>query len=292
MPRRSAVLPSFMSRQVLEARRFYLPPSSWQRSTEPVVVCGGWERCSPDYEIRRSGFPHLTLEFISGGRGTLQLRGRTHALTRGTVFSYGPGVPHVFATDATDRLSKFFVSFSGRGAEAVLRAAGMPPGSCHAVAAVDEVQAAFEQLLFAGRRTNRTAARVTALHGRILLLLISEVRLRNAGRDWQALQTFLRCQRVIEDGFASLRRADEAAAACHVAPAYLSRLFRRFAGMPAYQFLMRLKMNHAALLMEHGHLLVREAADVLEMDPFQFSRAFKRVHGMSPQAFTRSRRAG
>ena len=250
-----------------------------------------WERCSPDYEIRRSGFPHLTLEFVAGGRGTLQLRGRTHLLTRGTVFAYGPGMPHVFTTDATDRLSKYFVNFAGRGAEEAMRAAGIAPGSCHAVAAVDEIQAAFEQLLFAGRRTTRTAARITALQGRILLLLMSDVRLPNVARSNHALQTFLRCRRVIEEGFAAFRTAEAAAAACHVAPAYLSRLFRRFAGVPVYQFLMRLKMNHAATLLDHRQLLVREAADVLAMDPFQFSRAFKRVHGMSPQAFFRSRQA-
>lgn len=173
-----------------------------------------------------------------------------------------------------------------------MRSAGIAPGVCHGVAAVDEIHAAFEQLLFVGRRTTRTAARITALQGRILLLLMSEVRVRNAARVNRAMETFLRCQRVIEDGFASFRTAEDAAAACHVAPVYLSRLFRRFAGIPAYQFLMRLKMNHAATLMDYRHLLVREAADALEIDPFQFSRAFKRVHGMSPQAFIRSRRTG
>lgn len=292
MSLRSSSLPSFMSRQVVEARRFYLPPASWRRSGEPVVVCGGWERCSPDYEIRRSGFPHLTLEFVVGGRGVLELGGRTHALTRGTVYAYGRGLPHVIQTDPVDRLSKYFVNYAGPGAEAALRAAGLAPGGCHAVAAVDEIQAAFEQLLFTGRRTTRSAVRITALQGRILLLLISDVRLRNASGSNQAFQTFLRCQRVIEDGFASFRTAEQAAAACHVAPAYLTRLFRRFAGVPAYQFLMRLKMNHAATLMDHRGLLVREAADALAMDPFQFSRSFKRVHGLSPQAFTRSRRTG
>ncbi|HEU5080108.1 MAG TPA: AraC family transcriptional regulator [Opitutaceae bacterium] len=281
-----------MSRQVVEARRFYLPPSSWRNSSEPAVICGGWERCSPEYEIRRPGFPHLTLEFIVAGRGTLQLCGRTYTLRRGTVFAYGAGMPHVFSTDSKDRLAKYFVNFAGKGAEEAMRAAGIPPGVCHGVTAVDEIQAAFEQLLFAGRRTMRTAARITALHGRIILLLMSETRVTNAAHANRALETFLRCRKVIEENFASFRTAEEAAAACYVAPVYLSRIFRRFAGVPAYQFLLRLKMNHAATLMDHRHLLVREAADALKIDPFQFSRAFKRVYGVSPQAFIRSRRSG
>ncbi|ACB74709.1 transcriptional regulator, AraC family [Opitutus terrae PB90-1] len=280
-----------MSSQVAEARRFYVERTS-DGGPGPFVVGGGWERCAVDYEIRRAGFPHVTLEFVAGGRGDLQMNGRSHALTRGCVFAYGPGIAHAITTDPADRLSKYFVNFSGRGAAAVMRSAGLTLGECHAVAAVDEVQAAFEQLLFAGRRGTRTGARIAALQGQILLLLVSEVRLPNAQRSNPSLATFLRCQRFLEEHFLAVSTAEEAAAACRVAPAYLSRLFQRFAGQPPYRFLMRLKMHHAATLLEEKQLIVREAADVLGMDPFHFSRAFKRVHGLSPLAFLRSRSTG
>ncbi len=284
----TAVLPSFMSRQVAEARRFYLP-SFPRRSKNLCVVSGGWEKCARDYKIGREGFPYFTVEFVAGGRGNLRIGDRDHALGRGTVFSYGPGIPHVISTDSADRLSKYFVNFSGRGAVAAMREAGIAPGDCHAVAVADEVQAAFEHLLTAGRRGTPTAARVAALQGQILLLLVSEVRLPSDASENQALQTFRKCQRFLEENFATVTTAEQLAAACHVAPAYLSRLFRRFAGQPAYRFLMRLKMNHAATLLEQQGLLVREVADAFAMDPFHFSRVFKRVHGLSPAAFLRSR---
>lgn len=288
MPRRPASLPSFMSRQVADARRFYLEPGV-DRSCGPVVLCAGWELGAPEYEIRRESFPYLSLEFVAGGRGTLRMAGRTHALARGTVFAYGPGVPHAIRTDPDHRLSKYFVNFSGRGARAAMVAAGIVPGDCHAVAAVDEVQAAFEQLLFVGRRGTRAAARIAGLQGQILLLLVSEVRLPAAAQAPQAFQTFVRCRSHLETHYLALRTAEQAAAACHVAPAYFSRVFMRFTGQTPYRFLMRLKMNHAAMLLEERRLIVREAADALGLDPFHFSRAFKRVHGVSPRAFLRSR---
>ena len=277
-----------MSRQVAEARRFYLS-SFAKRNDGPCVVSGGWERCARDYKIRRPGFPYLTVEFVAGGRGTLHICGREHDLVRGTVFAYGPGIDHVITTDPINRLSKYFVNFSGRGAAAAMREAGIAAGACHAVAVADEVQAAFEHLLTAGRRGTQTAARVAALQGQILLLMVSEVRLPSGTRENQALQTFRRCQQFLEENFLSVNTAEEIARTCHIAPAYLSRLFRRFAGQPAYRFLMRLKMNHAATLLEQQHLRVREVADAFAMDPFHFSRAFKRVHGLSPVAFLRSR---
>lgn len=284
-------LPSFMSQQVAEARRFYLSTFP-RRQQGPRVVSGGWERCARDYRIRRTGFPYLTVEFVAGGRGTLQIGGREHALVRGTVFAYGPGITHVITTDPANRLSKYFVNFSGRGAAAAMRDAGIAAGACHAVAVVDEVQAAFEHLLATGRRGTQTAAQVAALQGQILLLMVSEVRLPSGTHESQALHTFRKCQRFLEENFATVNTAGEIASACHIAPAYLSRLFRRFAAQPAYRFLMRLKMNHAATLLEQKRLMVREVADAFAMDPFHFSRAFKRVHGLSPVAFLRSRGSG
>lgn len=284
MPRRADALPSFMSKQVADSRRFYLGPRTG-RSPGPAVVCGGWERTERDYEIRRDGFRYCALEFVVGGRGTLRMGGRAHALGRGVVFAYGPGVAHEIATDATDRLSKYFVDFAGPGAEAAMRAAGVPPGACFTVAASDELQAAFEHLIGAGRRGSPTAARIAALHGQILLLLVSEVRLGPGTREVRARRTFVRCRDHLEAHFASLRTAEEAAAACGVAPAYLSRLFRRFAGQPAYRFLMRLKMHHAAALLSRQQHNVSETAEALGMDPFHFSRVFKRVHGRSPLSF-------
>ncbi len=277
-----------MSREVVEARRFYLGLQR-RRADEPCVVAGGWERSAPDYRIERGGFRYCTLEFVARGRGTLRIRGRNHALARGSVFTYGPGVAHAITPDPAEPLSKYFVNFAGPGAEAAMRASGVALGTCQTVTAADEVQAAFEQLLFAGRRGTRTAARIAALQGRILMLLVSEVRQPGTARANHALHSFLRCQRHLEDNFLRLQTAEELAAACHVAPAYLSRLFVRFAGQPPYRLLMRLKMHHAAGLLDGGQSLVREVADRLGLDAFQFSRAFKRVHGLSPQAFVQSR---
>lgn len=284
MPPRSAVLPAFMSKQVAEARRFSFVGEARVRE-DLTVICGGWERTACDYRIRRTGFRYFGLEFVAGGRGALRMGGRDHPLGRGVVFAYGPGVHHEIVSDSHDPLSKYFVDFSGAGATAAMKAAGIPPGACYAVAAADEVQAAFEHLLAAGRRGTATAAKITTLQGRILLLLIADGRLPGGRRASQSRQTFLRCREHFEKNVTTIRTAEQAAAACGVAPAYLSRLFRRYSGQPAYRFLMRLKMNQAAALLERQQLNVSETAEVFGMDPFHFSRAFKRVHGRPPVDF-------
>ena len=57
-----------------------------------------------------------------------------------------------------------------------------------------------------------------------------------------------------------------------------------------YQFLLRLKMNLAAERLQNPAALVKQvAAELGFADAFHFSRAFKKVLGVSPQGFRRLR---
>jgi AraC-like DNA-binding protein len=287
MDRNAMEPPSFVSRQVTEARRFYLdfnPPAGHALS----VVCGGWESCAPDFRVERADFPFLCVEFVAKGSGTLLLAGKEWPLGRGTVFSYGPGCGHRIESDAADPLEKYFLDFSGRLGRDLLRAAGLAPGSCRGAGDPDEVERAFEQVIEAGNRSGPQAGRIAALQAEILLLTLAESMVAGGGRD-QSYQTFLKCRGCIEERFLEFATAAEVAAACHVSPAYLSRLFALHGHETPYHALLRCRMRHAAALLDGGRMIVREVAEQLGLDAFHFSRVFKRVHGVSPAEFLRRR---
>jgi AraC-like DNA-binding protein len=169
-----------------------------------------------------------------------------------------------------------------------MEACGLAPGSCKAVAEADEVQAAFEQVVTHGRRPTRSAARIAALQLHVLLLKIGDDSLP-LRRQRQAYRTFARCRAYLDEQFLAVSSVEQAASACHVAPAYLSRLFARYSREAPYRYLLRKRMTKAADWLDDGRLLAREVADRLGMDPFHFSRVFKRIHGLSPAAFMQRR---
>ena len=87
------------------------------------------------------------------------------------------------------------------------------------------------------------------------------------------------------------RGLDEIAAAAHLDPSSVCRLFRRFLGVSPHQYLRRRKMAlAAAYLLERGGRVRDAAASVGMEDPFHFSRSFRAVHGVAPSALLGARR--
>ena len=255
-----------------------------------AVVCGGRERCSPEYIIRRDDFPYCSLEFVAQGKGTLTLSGREMAILPGSVFTYGPGVPHRIATSAAAPLVKYFVDFAGRPAAKLLQGLGLAAATAGRVFAPASLEATFEELIQNGLKNTRFSSRLLAALLECLLLKTAESLLPDQDVQSSAFATYQRCRQYIQAHCGELRTLAEAARRCHVDRAYLCRLFRRYDHQSPYQFLLRLKMNLAAgRLQTPGAMVKRVAAELDFDDPCHFSRAFKRVFGLSPEAFRRLR---
>ena len=282
----SPQLPLFVSRQVVEARRWFLDlrPVHGRPLT---IVCGGEERVRADYRIERADFPYLCIEFVAAGHGAVTLAGRESALASGSVFSYGPGIPHSIRTDPRRRLRKYYVDFVGREAVARLRAARLTPGRHLTVGRPREVRAVFDLLQQCGLTGSPSSQSLcTQLLG-VLLTQITDLSLPTEGSDLIARATFERFKQFLTAERQRLLSVEMAAVEFGISAAYACRLFRRFGERSPYQELLRQRMSLADLL-AHDRLRVRQVAERLGFpEPSQFSRAFKRVAGISPLAFQR-----
>ena len=286
--RRAAAVNTFVfSPETRDARRFFLDLGPYEQGPL-AVAAGGWEACSPDYLVERSGFPYFSLELVTHGKGMVDLAGHPHALVAGSVFSYGPGVDHRIRSDRADLLEKYFVDFRGREAVALLDSAGFPPGSCGAVMGAARLIALFEELIGFGTHPHALARNGAVLSLRLLMVVLAQQRTEPGGTG-SAHATLNRCQAYMQQHFLRLRTVEEVAAACHIDAAYLCRLYRRFLGQTPYRCLQRLQIGWAAERLLDTGRNVGEVADELGCDPFQFSRTFKRIYGVAPRAFVKAR---
>jgi AraC-like DNA-binding protein/quercetin dioxygenase-like cupin family protein len=281
--------PEFFSPQVSEARRFYLnlnPPKRAPLS----VVSGGCEHCAPNYEIHRPTFPFYSIEYVMRGRGSLTLQNRRHTLLPGGVFSYGPGVRQDIIADPSDPPIKYFVDFFGLKSKEILRHCNLAPGSTSQIFPPNGIQNLFDELIRCGQNASARSSELCSKLLECLVLKVSESRAPKGGVETLSFTTYQQCHQHIERDFHRLKTLRQIADECHVDAAYLCRLFKRYDHQSPYQFLMRLKMNLAAEWLQQSGTLVKQVAVRAGFnDQFHFSRAFKNVLGVAPDAFRRLR---
>jgi AraC-like DNA-binding protein len=274
--------PDFFSRQVRDARRFHLAPRP-SGSARLSVVCGGWERCTTNYEIRRESFPYFVIELVTAGELQVTLGEDSYALGVGALFSYGPGIRQTLKVGSRGRLHKYFVNFTGPGAARALERAGAAPGTVRQLPDAVPLRELFDAIISAGlRRTQATPAICESILG-ALLLTVGDAAVEHAPKDPVALASFLRCREQIEERISEIRSLQEAARLCAVTAPYLCRLFARYGRESPFRMIERLRMQRAAgLLLEPGALVKNVARELGYSDPFHFSRAFKRHFGFAP----------
>lgn len=279
--------PPYFSRQVSDARRFYLRLAPC-RGRSLTVISGGWELCLPDYRVRRSGFPHPVLEFVARGRGQLSLAGRSVALAPGTVFVYSRRTPHDICCDPSSPMLKYFAVFAGAEARELLRMNGLLPGTAIQVTEPDRIRDLFDDLIQRALDDRPGRERLCAI---ALAYLLTRIAARAAPEpaDRGAQHSYLRCRALIESGAAEIRHIRELAEAGHVSVGHLCRLFRKFGRQSPMAYLRHLRMNRAAERLLTSSVSVKAVA--LELgysDPHNFTRAFRRAFGIAPTTLRNS----
>lgn len=274
--------PDYFATQVISAQRFHLrlSPGREQRGS---VVSGGCEICAPDYDLRRAGFQFLTLELVIQGAGAITLGNQEYPLTPGTAFIYGGEVPHRINVHPVKGLTKHFIATTGREVSEWISEAGLRNPSVFQVRGLPELTRIFESITAVGRGDRASRQRLCLASVQHLIMRLGDLMTQSEGDRLLALSTYRRCRVMIEEGCLRFQSVQEIAAACHVAPEYLCRLFKRFRRQSPFQYLQSLKMNRAVELLHEGKQTVRQVAEEVGFsDPYHFSRAFKRIYGLPP----------
>jgi len=279
------VKPDFISTQVSNVQYYFLNLKP-ARTEELVVVCGGYEQCKPTYRNERKDFQFYSIEYVSEGKGTYEVNGKTYELRPGMLIFYGPGIPHVITTDKENLLGKYFVDFAGQKASELLRESPLAKENIVQASEPGRVEDIFRNLQYNGARDTAYTREICLTLLNLLLLKIAETAVPYGSVDTRGLTTYQRCKKFIDQHFLEIHSLEEIAAGCFINVSYLCRNFKRFGNITPYQYLMRLKMNHAAKLLLGSNLLIKQVAEELGFsDPYHFSRAFKNVYRISPEQF-------
>jgi AraC-like DNA-binding protein len=277
--------PGFVAPHIHRGRYIFLEANGRRPLS---LVCAGYEECREDFAVDRPAFQWHAVELLASGSWEVRSGGSWVAAGAGTIVAYGPRQAGGIRTTGRGPHGKYFADFRGPTARRELQAAGLSARPVRHLADWRPSADLFEQLLSCSSLPRQAQAKVTAavLHALLTRLGVQpETSPRPAARR---RLVFERCRDYLEAHYASVRGPGDAARACRIGPEYLSRLFREHAGQTPSRFLAGLRMHHAARLLLHADLPVKDAGRAVGFeDPYHFSRVFKQIHGMAPRDFKR-----
>jgi AraC-like DNA-binding protein len=279
--------PGFVAPHIRRGRYIFLQT----KGRGPLgLVCAGYEECGPDFAVDRPSFRWHAVELLESGAWEVRRGGRWVAAGAGTLVAYGPRQAGGIRAVARGPHGKYFADFRGTGARQEWRAAGLSDRPVRHLAEWRAVADLYEQLLSCSALPAPAQAKVTTVLMRALLVRIGAQPDAAPRPTAQRRLVFERCRDYLATHYASVRGPGAAARACRVGPEYFARLFREHIGQTPSQFLTRLRMHHAARLLQHSNLTVKAAGRAVGFeDPYHFSRVFKQIHGMAPRNFKRGK---
>jgi AraC-like DNA-binding protein len=279
--------PEFFAKDVSDARRFYYNLAAGTGRALRVVA-GGVEHCGSTYRVDRISFPFPTIEYVARGHGELQIAGQRLALDPGSVFAYREGMPHCITSCAHGQLVKYFVAFAGGNTRRFLDRCGLSAGQLVQLTPADALTGLLEELIWAGMRADQGSQDYCR---RILECLAVRIKASMLPAREPKSVSFLKyqtCRDFIERSFLNLQNAQGIAQGCDISEVHLCHLFRRYDHETPHRLLTRLKMTHAAALIQQSSALVRQVAEAVGYsDQFHFSRVFRSVMGVPPSEWRR-----
>jgi AraC family transcriptional regulator of arabinose operon len=237
---------------------------------------------------RPKGFEAFILIFCANGQGHLTLSKRRHRLLPGQLVLIPPGLPHSYKTDRTLPWNIYWVHFTGEQAAeygAMLGLSGADP--ILQIADPDLLIRQFESLYACVSEAFSDSALICgSAHLTQMLCLLNSLRTEKYERSRRSEQRILKSIDYILREYHASHTLDDLARSAGLSIPHYGALFRKQTGVSPVLYLIRVRLRHACMLLDHSSLSLSEIARAVGYeDQFYFSRLFRKNIGLSPREY-------
>ena len=262
-------------------------------NSELIPYYCGAQDCVPRWSWGPGVRDHFIIHYVKGGRGTLCIGGKTHAIGPGSLFIIPPRKSASYEADSKNPWSYLWVGFAGLNAQSFVQQTGLSME--HPVLALDEGLAAevcgILTAMEAASHNKRSATiRLTGLlYGFIATLMEA-----NAAREPEAApldqntrELYVRkAAEFVYMNFSREITVEDIAAHIGIGRKYLHSLFVDLVGTPPSEFLIQYRLHKACELMADRGLTISDIAhSVGYPNALNFTRIFRKVRGLTPSQY-------
>ncbi|OHB56440.1 MAG: hypothetical protein A2Y07_06580 [Planctomycetes bacterium GWF2_50_10] len=269
---------------VTGSKYFYFETEPLSRQ-ELAIVCGGWEKCGPDFELVRNSYPYYVIKYTLAGKGTFARAGQNFDLAPNSISGFTPRDQHAYRADPQDPMEHIFVIFTGAKARDIFTNSTLAQRSTFTVRSPAESIYLLKSLFKTACEKPPYAQQICSAY--LTALLLKQSQAKPSGNDQtNAFKTYIACKKYIDQNFLHVDNISSMAQSCDINIRYMARLFRKYATITPHEYIMRLRLNKAADLLLNSEMTVVDTAFASGFqDPYHFSKAFKKFHNLAPSHY-------
>ena len=215
--------------------------------------------------------------YVREGTGRAVIDGQDVSLTPHNLYAFNPLVFHGFSADEGG-LRLYEIKFEVHDADL---AAGLSHLTIVTPVSAELCERIFSLLV----SENDTEDEWSAAHRRALLfeLLVHLLRQNRDGAEKEDSRALAEVARYMRENYGRELRNEVLAAMLHMERGYFIKQFKRRFGIPPMRYLMTLRMERAASLIENSDMNASKVAELVGFKSIHhFSNAFKKHWGLSP----------
>lgn len=266
-------------------------------TSKPIAVtsCGYYRVYSrPTVSTERpNGRKDYQLLYIATGKGHFYFDGKERILTEGNMILYRPHEPQMYYYHASDKIEVYWVHFTGRDVEAVLKKYGLPETeNVFYTGTSPDYQCIYREMIQELQLCRANYEELLSLTLMRFFIMINRFidEGKKSGSDIQ--NEIERATHYFNENYNKPINIDEYAASRHISTCWFIRSFKQILKVTPMQYILSLRMANAQSLLETTEDSISEIAEAVGYDnPLYFSRIFRKNIGVSPSEY-RKRSAG
>jgi AraC-like DNA-binding protein len=249
-----------------------------------VIECG-IQICHPGHAAPKLFYKDYSAHFILEGKGRFIRNGVEQELHAGQGFLIIPNTTCVYIADEKEPWKYVYASFRGADDDALVHNAGLDENNVIFEFPLDEDM--IHDIYAMHRAGKKNEARGYDVTGYFLLVMSRLVKAaKNAQGEEKGDYYVKLAKRFIEDHYSEPLTVADIAAHLRIDRTYLYRLFMRGAEVSPSAYLLDVRLNAAAKMLENRELSIREvAANAGFCNVSYFYKRFAEKHGISPKQY-------
>jgi AraC-like DNA-binding protein len=258
----------------------------------------GWEKCTPSHSFGPASRNHYLFHYVLSGTGELVAEdskgdSQTYAIKSGQGFMIFPNQITTYTADLNVPWEYVWMEFDGLRVKEALEISGISQNlPVYHARSKDIREDMMNEMLYIVRHKDDSPIHLVG-HLYLFLDYLMRSSMSMDLSKGNKLQDFYLQQSItfIEQNFQNNISVEDIAAFCGLNRSYFGKIFKKAMGTTPQQFLLTYRMAKATELLKLTHLSIGDISNAVGYDDqLHFSRAFKKVYGISPREWRKQNR--